>query len=147
MCEVQSQKRVLIMSALVEASQLVQAIGSGVGTVGAQRRKAWFAVAKLSTDFTWNRICDLHRGRQESSVSGDELNVLRLAAAQQRQEANELAGRNELRELRELRDRVARLETLFRTVDPHFHRANLDGLRQGSNRIPDQSHSEDRSLA
>jgi hypothetical protein len=159
MSEDQSEKRVLFMSALAEASLLVRSIGSGPGFIGEQRRKAWVALAKLSTDFTWNRVCDLHRGEPRARVSGEELNVLRAAAAQerqnilraaaarQRQEAFELAGRNELRELRELRERVARLETLFRTVDPDFHREDLDRLRQDPGRLPDSPDREDCSLA
>lgn len=154
MSEDQSEKRVLYMSALVEASQLVRSIGSGPGFIGEQRRRAWIALAKLSTDFTWNRVCDLHRAEPRARVSGEELNVLRAAAAQerqnilqaaaarQRQEAFELAGRNELKELRELRERVARLETLFRTVDPDFYRPDLDRLRQGSNRPADLADPE-----
>lgn len=124
------------MSALVEASRLVQAIGSGEGPVGKQRRRAWVALAKLSTDFTWNRVCDLHRAEPRARVSGDELNVLRLAARQRREaiagetgrESDELREARE-RELRELRDRVARIERLLQVVDPAFHGPQLDALR------------------
>lgn len=135
------------MSALAEASFLVQAIGSGAGTVKEQRRKAWVRLASLSTDFTWNRICDLHRGERRARVSGDELNALRLAAKQQKQEAEENAGRKELKELAELRERIARLEGIFRTIDPDFHSENMDALHQmaGSDAVP--VHREDSSLA
>lgn len=123
MFDINSNERVRFMSSTAEASHLVRTIGGNADSKKERRLRAW---RKLSANFSWNRIVDLDRGALHARVSADELNLLRRAAAQQKQEANEIEERNDFREIRE---RIGRLEALLLSTDAEFHRETLAALR------------------
>ena len=118
------------MSALAEASMLLQEI-AGPGEPG-ELKKAAFARAmrKLSGQWTYNRVKDLWRQEPRARVSAEELNELRRIATVRARAAVD-------------RDVIARLEAIearLNQIDPDFHRETSAALRNIAGRLGQQDH-------
>lgn len=112
-----------VVSALDEASGLIDEIGGNAGSKKEKRLKAW---RKLAKHFSWNRIADIHRASDlRVRVSGDELSILRAAARQE----NEATGEAR-REYRLVIERLTRLEARLLAIDPEFHIESARALRE-----------------
>lgn len=76
------------------------------------------------TGLPHSRVFDIWYGRARR-IEQYETDAITDALAKKRREAT----RNELRDLQ---NRIARMEARLATTDPDFHRPSIDGLREGS---------------
>lgn len=112
------------MSALVEASTIVRQLADPA-TAGYCVKAAINSAFNRLRKFNWthNRVRDVWYARSKVSITADELTQLRRAArlAKDEQEAGN--------EVRELRERLARLESILISADSEFHRETIEAIR------------------
>lgn len=114
---------------LTEATDLIQELFHR-GSLSARMRDARKVLCKRPFGWTRNRVDDVFEGKNKR-IDSHEMDHLRaLKAARRRQEIEE--ARNELRELDELRVRLARLEASLAVSDSAFHAPQIEAAREAA---------------
>jgi hypothetical protein len=121
MSDKSSEKKV---SVLVEAQSLIRSLAEPAPAADKVKAAIRRAHRKLPT-WTPNRVRDVWNADRRISIRGAEIDELRAAVAARKRE--EKAASNELREFRE---RLARLEAALLSTDKDFHRETLTALRE-----------------
>lgn len=117
------------MSSVCEASMLLREIARPGGTPGESAKAAMRRLTTRLPGWKQSRVKDLWYQHPRLRVRPEELDALRRYCSDRSrvQREQDKAASNEIRELHE---RVARLERLLEATDPAFHGPSIAAVRQ-----------------